>query len=148
KTVLEYLKTGNGLLRQKVLQYFTKDYEISVDVLGQLIRLLPPVEPHQTLDQTIQKIEIDLPDGGATGDYYVRLPPEYNHQRSYPVLVLFHAVGEKPSDVIGLFSEQAAKHGYILVAPAWGKGFRPTYTYGAREHNIVLDSLRDLRRRF
>ncbi len=46
-------------------------------------------------------------------------------------------------------SELATQNGFIVVAPLWGgSGADVSYTYSAREHAIVLDSLRDLRRRF
>src|SRR5207253_9758494 len=43
---------------------------------------------------------------------------------------------------------QAALHGYILVAPAWGGEFGQRYGYSPEEHAAVLDALWDLRRRF
>ncbi|HEY1068247.1 MAG TPA: hypothetical protein VGE52_19135, partial [Pirellulales bacterium] len=48
----------------------------------------------------------------------------------------------------GFRSGQSMRHGYIVIAPAWGAQQQPEYDYSAREHNAVLASLRDACRRF
>jgi pimeloyl-ACP methyl ester carboxylesterase len=45
------------------------------------------------------------------------------------------------------WAELAAKNGYLLVAPTWSQGGAP-YTYTAKEHATVLDTLVDVRQRF
>ena len=43
---------------------------------------------------------------------------------------------------------QAARHGYIVIAPRWSRGGQRSYEYTPREHDAVLDSLRSAMRRF
>ena len=43
---------------------------------------------------------------------------------------------------------QAARHGYIVIAPEWTDEHQKQYGYSAREHAAVLNSLRDACRRF
>jgi pimeloyl-ACP methyl ester carboxylesterase len=79
----------------------------------------------------------------------LQLPPDYHHQRSYPVLMVCHNGRESAEAMMKRVSEEAARNGVILVAPEWSgkKGLGGAkYTYG-REHDLVLDTLRDLRRR-
>jgi hypothetical protein len=42
----------------------------------------------------------------------------------------------------------AAQNGYVLAAPSWGIGLRKYYQGAARDRALVVDTLRDLRRRF
>ena len=42
----------------------------------------------------------------------------------------------------------AARHGAIVIAPAWTKPKQQQYEYTGREHAAVLDTLRDATRRF
>ena len=44
--------------------------------------------------------------------------------------------------------ERSATRGYILVAPEWKSGFGGDYTYSEAEHDVVLQTLRELRRRY
>src|SRR5262249_52418549 len=73
---------------------------------------------------------------------------EYHPSRTYPVLIILHATAEGAKDMLTRWRTLAARHGYVLVAPAWGPGLRTTYQYSAKEHALVLDTIRDLRRRF
>ncbi len=43
---------------------------------------------------------------------------------------------------------QATRHGYIVIAPAWGKEQQKEYKFSAEEHAVVLNTLRDACRRF
>ena len=85
---------------------------------------------------------------GAAVKYSLQLPPEYRHSRNYPVLIVLHQSGEEPEDMLKRWADAAALNGYILVAPEWSKGMNGVYGYSEREHAVVLETLRDLRRRF
>ena len=147
----EYLKTDNQFQRANLLSSFKRDVDLPVDVMARLIRMTPPTEAHdlKKLDTSVQTIAFDLADGGA-GSYLVQLPPDYHHQRAYPVLVVLHSGRENADDTLKRFSEEAAKQGFILVAPMWAgnKRFKARVQPGGKEHALVIDSLRDLRRRF
>ena len=48
----------------------------------------------------------------------------------------------------GMRLGQAARQGYIVIAPAWTRPHQMQYEYSAREHAAVLGSLRDACKRF
>jgi predicted esterase len=78
----------------------------------------------------------------------VQLPPEYRHSRPYPLLIVLHQAGEKPRDMLDRWVEAAAEHGYIVAAPEWQGGLNNKYNYSEAEHAVVVNTLRDLKRRF
>ena len=147
--VLEYLKAdaNNGRAAMSSL----KRTELPVDVLARMIRMLPPPNAHAAdqLTTKVQTVAIDLPES-AGGSYLVQLPPDYHHLRAYPVLILLHSGRDKVDDTLKRFTDEAAKNGFILVAPVWaGKAVMNTrYQNTVKEQVLVMDTLRDLRRRF
>ncbi|MBI3410518.1 MAG: hypothetical protein HY040_19435 [Planctomycetes bacterium] len=151
KMILEYMKTGLPDTRRRMLASYFRDFEPAQDMVARLIRMLPPSDPYPLDKLTGEpiKINVDCPEANE-GSYLIHLPPEYHHQRQTPVLVAMHSSREKPEAMLARLAGHAAQHGYILLAPLWGQGqgITPTYGYSAREHAIVLDSLRDARRRF
>jgi predicted esterase len=148
RTLLELQKTPQFTKRTELAQSLALEKELAPDLLGRIIRQLPPANPFP-LDKAgeTSTVNYDLVDGNA-GSYLVHLPPDYHPLRPYPVLILLHGAREKPAALVDRFTEQAAQHGFILVAPLWGSGFQATYNYTAREHALVLDCLRDVRQRF
>jgi pimeloyl-ACP methyl ester carboxylesterase len=147
--VLEYQKTASHGEREKLLYDYDRrgSDAIALDELAQVIRLLPPPEPEEKLDR--QPREVFAGGSELRGQHYwLQLPPEYTHGRSWPVLLALHQVGESPKDTLDRWGEYADKHGYILAAPEWAGNGQTEYTFSAREHAAVLDTLHDLRRRF
>jgi len=146
----EYLKTETEFDRSKVLAAFTKEHDVSPDVMGRLIRMMPPVDPPDNVTpKEPVELTIQAPDS-LGGSYIVQAPPDYNPYRPYPVLMALHTSREKPLNMVQRMRELTFQHGYILVAPLWAekKGLRTAYNYSAREHALALDTLRDVRRRF
>ncbi len=145
--LLQYLQPDNDVERPALLSGFQGDMKLPLDVMGRLVRLLPPPEAEDVkkLDTEMQTCKL------ASGEtYLVQLPPDYHHQRAYPVLMAFHA-RDSAADTLKKLSAEAAKHGFILAAPLWAGNKlarAPTYKYSRKEHEIALDTLRDLRRRF
>ena len=92
-----------------------------------------------------------MPDNNG-GSYLIQLAPRLSSPAPIPFSWCSTAAArKKASDTLKRFSDEAAKHGFILVAPLW-TGDRPLvkteYKYSFKEHALVLDTLRDLRRRF
>lgn len=86
--------------------------------------------------------------------YEIQLPPEYNPYRRYPCVVTLNGAGSTPEQQIdwwaGTYSDQAltrqgqaARRGFIVIAPKWQKEFQREYEYTLREHASVLYALRD-----
>src|SRR5262249_27178406 len=136
--------------RKQMLDSFNqqKGYPISLDEIAAMIPNLPPPEA----EKEIGTGAVTMQAGGARGrgtSYELQLPPEYRHSRHCPVLIVLHESGEKPAEMLKRCSQAAADNGYVLAAPAWEQGgLRGGYTFSEREHAAVLDTLRDLRRRF
>lgn len=90
--------------------------------------------------------------------YSIQLPPEYDPYRRYPTIVTLHGAGTPPEvqidwwagsmDTGGRRFGQAARFGYIVIAPHWGSAAQREYGYSAGEHRAVLASVRDACRHF
>jgi hypothetical protein len=146
--VLAYQRAADHGERQRLLKDFEQEQSnrVGVDEVMQLIPFLPPVEASTELGT--KPTEVKLGPGRGAVTYTLQLPPEYRHGRPYPVLLALPDSGEKADKVLGRWAEAAAEHGYILAVPEWDKGLGGHYSYSEREHEIVLQTVRDLRRRF
>jgi hypothetical protein len=145
--ILEYCQETDQASRKKILAKYEKEItpRIDLDEIAQLIESLPPVEPGQiTKDVT----EVSVGKGRNATKYHLQLPPEYTHRRSYPVLIVLANGGEKPAAALARWEKAAAEHGYILAAPEWETGLKNKYNYSEREHDSVLNTVRDLRQRY
>ena len=89
--------------------------------------------------------------------YWVQLPPEYDPYKHYPAILALNGEGSTAQNELtwwagewkdGARFGQAARNGYIVVAPEWTAEHQKEYGYSAREHAAVLGSLRDACRRF
>ncbi|MGH7224270.1 MAG: hypothetical protein ACRELF_13650, partial [Gemmataceae bacterium] len=143
--VFAYLRSDDADKRKAILQrHLTGSLteSASLDELLQIIRMLPPIAAEEMLPTGTAQYKTE----DAT--YFVQLPPEYRHARSYPMLIVLHQAGEKPTDLLRRWADAAAENGYILVAPEWQTGLNNRYSYSEEEHAIVLNALKDLRRRF
>ncbi len=105
--------------------------------------------------------EISIP--GFTGEpdfeYLIQIPPEYDPSRPYPCVVTLNGAGTTPAKQIDWWAGthnkdlnerlgQATRQGYIVMAPKWSTAHQGKYKYSAREHAVVLKTLRDACRRF
>jgi pimeloyl-ACP methyl ester carboxylesterase len=146
--LLNYQKTADAKERGDLLKAFKKDVNLPVDVMEQLVKMLPPVEAEEKIEATPMEFEA-IPPGKRKGvPYLVQVPPEYSHGRACPVLIVLHNYGDKPKDLLQRFQPFAARHGFLLVAPNWNDLGDDGYTYSREEHAAVVDVLRDVRRRF
>jgi hypothetical protein len=148
--VLKYLNTDDADDRARLL----KDYQaqrtdaLPVDEMTNLIKYLPPPRAEKDLGTEPLALHTEQPTGRRKGiNYLVQLPPEYHHSRAYPVLFVLHHTGERARDMLARVKDQAARYGYLVVAPESGT-LGNGYEYTAEEHKPVTDVLRDVRRRF
>ncbi len=142
--VLAYQRATDLGERQRLVKEFEQEQtsRVGIDEVMQLIPFLPPFEAATDLAPK----PVALTVGEVT--YHAQLPPEYRHGRHYPVLIALPDTGEKPETVLRRWSEAAAENGYILAVPEWQKGLGAAYAYSEREHDVVLQTVRDLRRRY
>lgn len=147
KFVLDYERTRDVATRKRLLDGYQRGPKLTPDELAQVIAFLPPAEPAPLTNP--QELVTDVPHPLRREiPYLVQLPPEYTHSRFYPVLFVLHGHRETPLDALKRWSEAAAQHGYIVVAPQWGRTLEEQYASLPAQQAGVLDVLRDLRRRF
>ncbi len=120
-----------------------------LELLTRIAQLMPPprhhdpVETEKTITHRVSEDENPEPT-----EYAVRLPPEYHPLRSYPALVVLHS-GDGPDRAIDAWQVEAARRGYILIAPQYSlAGQTPDYRYTPSEHAAVELALRDARKRY
>ena len=144
---MKYLSSdANG--RKPLLDSYLRDRDnaATVDEFTQFIPRLPP--PPFEAAVADQPVEMKTGAGRDAVGYLLQLPPEYRPGRNWPVLIALHQSGQTPADMLKLWSEAASENGYILIAPKWNPGPTNEYTYSDHDHDVVLNALRDLRRRF
>ncbi len=133
--------------RKLVDDYLKGKGVVPIDEFVQMIPTLPPFETPEKTDG--KPIEVSLGGRGAGAvTYTLQLPPGYHPGRSFPVLLVLNDLGEKPREMLERWRQLAAENGYVLAAPHWEQGIANGYTYSEREHQTVLQTLYDLRRRF
>ncbi|MDR3233004.1 MAG: hypothetical protein LBT46_04980 [Planctomycetaceae bacterium] len=82
--------------------------------------------------------------------YEIQLPPEYNPNLRYPLIVSLNGASQTPAMQIDFWKTQASRNGYIILAPDWNPAERhkPSYDFSAFAHTAVLCSVRDAFKRF
>jgi hypothetical protein len=153
KFALEYQKAVGINGRLKLFKTYEEEQSrrnpaISVEEFAQMLPFLPPPEPPAMTVSEETEFTADSMRGGRQVHYWAKLPPEYHPGRPWPVLIIAHMSSETPKEAIARWAEQAERNGYILAAPDWESIPGAAYQYTADEHNVILDLLRDLRRKF
>lgn len=157
--VRDYLSTGEqGVRAERLAQLDELDWGAlaasadmtrRLDVLTRLIQLMPP--PMSDDSTAIEKTRIHrVPEqeNDTPTEYAVRLPPEYHPLRSYPAIIVLHS-GNGPNKALDQWEAEAARRGYILIAPEYSEPGKPSeYRYTASEHAAVELALRDARKRY
>ena len=146
--VLEYQLDDDKAARGRILADYAKRItsRVEIDEVAQIIDHLPPASPAQGL---APKVTVETTGRGQKAKtYLLKLPPEYSHNRQYPVLIVLGDTDQQHQAMLEQWAKYAADNGYILACPQWHKGLREEYGYSVDEHDSVLDTLRDLRRRY
>jgi pimeloyl-ACP methyl ester carboxylesterase len=146
--VMKYLRADRAGRAKLLEEFIAKGKDApSLDDLLRVIPKLPPLDPDQN-PAVGKTVKVSLGDGrrGAPS-YQLRLPEEYRHSGSYPVLIVLHDAGQKPDDMLERWAKAAGDNGYILAAPEWDTG-NGVYSYTDDEHAVVLKTLADLRRKY
>lgn len=166
--VQEYLRSNAEQDRQELLRKLKGEEGIDAATIARIIPLLPPrVETPEAQPGRIHRIELPLKkavpsaeQGRATEDlpvsvgYSVLLPPEYNPNHLYPVVVTLKPTHRSIEKQIAWWGgSQAApglsqRRGYIVLAPEYLPAGSTKYDYAAESHDVVLRTIRDARKRF
>ncbi len=163
--VQKYLTETGKVKRDRQLHSILAEAAAArLEVLAALVaHMTPPYPLPDPIDENIpgySKLEIAVMPGQPDVTYYVQLPPEYNPQRRYPMIVSLHSIVHDPTMQIDWWAGehdpakgpgrqgQAGRYGYIVIAPAWTVEHQKEYEYSSREHALVLGCVRDACRRF
>ncbi len=170
--IVQYLTADTAHERKQILAQIARQESGDPESLHKLLAMMkPPLDtPPQELPGFFElQVESGI-QGEPKSSYYVQLPPEYDPAARYPTIVSLHGVmtsagtsvlrpvdNPLPSQIDwwcgapgpdGQRRGQAMRHGYIVIAPVWANHQQTGYEYSAREHAVVLASLRDACRRF
>jgi pimeloyl-ACP methyl ester carboxylesterase len=170
--VSEYLGDADALRREAILKILEDEEGAQPEYVAKLLATLPPpvalpepeqpavepaaAEPKVESPPGYYEITIDTVRGPVT--YSIQLPPEYHPLRRYPTIVALHPIGASGVAEIAWWcggynpqlqmrTGQAARQGYIVVAPVWARPGQPSYEHTPIEHHRVLAALRDAMRR-
>ncbi len=162
--VQKYLAETVPLKRDRLMHGILAEAAAKPEMLAALAaHMAPPYPLPESIDKNLpgySKLEVGAIPGQPDVTYDVQLPPEYNPQRRYPMIVSLHGIGYDPTMQIEWWAGehkpktppgrqgQAGRYGYIVIAPAWTLEHQKDYEFSAREHAVVLGCVRDACRRF
>lgn len=150
--LLQYLLTDAAEQRARLQAEYQSGQPLRVDELAQLIEHLPPPRLQAlSLQAPAQAEELatsPTPHWPNGVKYQLFLPPEYHHHRPYPLLLLLPGLTPLTEDELRAWRTEAARWGWMLASPSWAKPDQTQYQYERREHEAVLATLQDLRRRY
>lgn len=146
--VQQFLVTDDNVERQRLLQEYLSKSSPKADELVQLIDQMPPPRPEVTTKSILDLTSASSKLWREGVKYRVYLPPEYHHHRIYPVLFVIPNLGETYETTTFGWLETAARKGFLVVVPEWTQGKQDANGSSDKEHEAVLETLRDLRRRF
>ena len=156
--MLDYLLHRHPLRRQELLAQLAGLEGIGPQQVLELIPRLPyfvetpGIEPGVPLTIEIPVRQSD--DSEDVFRYSVVLPPEYSPHHSYPAIVALRPAERSIEQELqwwaGTREEpgQAQRHGTIVIAPHYADEKLRVWNYNARGHQVVIEALRDARRRF
>jgi len=162
--VSEYVSNRQGVDRRAILEKLKGMEGGAPAYVAKILQFMKPplgdAEP-ETASEIPGYYLMRVPGVPGRSDffYYVQLPQGYDPYRKYPTIVTLHGAGTTAEQQIdwwsGTHSEkakirtgQAARQGYIVIAPVWAEEHQFEYNYSAYEHASVLFSLRHALRHF
>ncbi|MDR2439978.1 MAG: esterase family protein [Planctomycetaceae bacterium] len=164
--VLEYLQSENNDLQRKTILEQLKTLESArPDLIARILAHIKPPKEDLPLGNEehlgFYSFEIDNPIRETVEKirYVVQLPPEYDLNRRYPVIVALNGNTQSPEMMLDWWAGSwrgkeryghATRNGFIVVAPDWNppEMKQLDYDFSALAHASVLYSLKDVLRRF
>ncbi len=136
----------------EVLQALEKDGSANLDQVARIVaRLEPPLRESDAKHEApgvVRLHRVADDENPVPSEYALLLPPEYSPLRSYPAVVALHD-GRGPSAAVEWVAAEAARRGYIVIAPEYNVPGQPRgYRYTDAEHAAAILSLRDARKRY
>ena len=160
ENVREYLVGGTSGAQESALQKIESQEAGTLETITKILPMMKPPYPIPR-EPIADKPGYYLLETPAFGDlppfhYYVQLPPEYDPNRKYPLIITLHG-DTTPEQQIDWWSGNwrngrrtghATRHGYIVMAPIWNVNNSQGYDYSAAAHGAVLFSYYDALRHF
>ncbi len=118
---MKYLRCDVPGKRAAILADYEQDPKaLKYDELEQLIALLPPpiAQADLPVEPVVQKTET-IPAFGGPVKYTLQLPPEYQHGRPYPLLLVLPDKGQKAQEILEKIGDFAAKNGQVVAIVDW-----------------------------
>jgi enterochelin esterase-like enzyme len=165
--ILEFLRSEDVTERESHLDRLLALEGVTPERIAQLIPLLPAIIDTPDIRAGVPtQLTAKPSDSFATiGDqskitYTVVLPHEYSPYHSYPLIVALRpgerttrqaaewwSLVRKRPDQPGQ-PGQSQRRGYIVIAPEYVEPESRKYNYSVSSHRIVLDAIRNARKRF
>lgn len=146
--IKQFLLTDDYAQRKSLIENYLKASPLRADEAVQLIDQLPPPRA-EAVSKSILDLTTSPSKNWSEGvKYRVYLPPEYHHHRAYPVILLLPNLGQTFETATMGWLTPAARKGFIVAVPEWVDGQKQLYEGTDKEQEAVLETLRDLRRRF
>lgn len=159
-----YLLETDEMKRAEILKQIRAQEAGIPEYVAAIIGLMTPPEPTPKLAEKApgyfeletQGIQPPTQPGFPVFKYKIQLPPEYDPNRRYPIVVTLNGNDSSPKRQIewwageyvnGVRLGHSGRNGYIVLAPEWNPD-RANYNYGPLPHAAVLYTLRDAMRRF
>jgi len=157
--MVAYLRSTDRESRDATYRSLQQEEAFDPAIVAAIARQMrPPLDPPPETTAGLHELEVPGLQGEDRVRCLVQLPPEYDPLRRYPAVVTLHATWSTPLDQVewwagaagpdGQRRGHAARNGTIVIAPAWTRDRQAAYEYSAREHAVVLASLRESLRRF
>jgi pimeloyl-ACP methyl ester carboxylesterase len=158
--VRQYLIQQDKPQRDQILTQLYRQEGATPERVARLLAHIKPPLDSQPIEGKPGYYALEIPGVGQEPAvrYYVQLPPEYDPYRRYPTILTLRGAGTTAELQVdwwagewhpaGWRTGQAARHGYIVIAPDWPAEHQKQYGYSLREHAAVLQTLRDACRRF
>lgn len=151
-----YLRANDLLSRTTALDELQRREASRPEYVAKILRAMtPPLDlPEQVQGKPGLYVAPTPITAELTMSYAIQLPPEYDPYRKYPCVVTLGAAGVSPEKQIewwaGAYDStgamrmgQAARNGYIVIAPQWLADGTADYEFSAVEHAAVINALRD-----
>ncbi|MDR0871106.1 MAG: hypothetical protein LBN39_09985 [Planctomycetaceae bacterium] len=164
KDIIEYLQSGSGnVQRQEILKRLRSLEAARPELVAKVLAYIkpPPLTDFNPQAAQMPPLTVSNPIAGTVDKihYLIQLPPEYDADKRYPVIVALNGAAQTPEMMLDWWGGtlrgkerfgHATRNGYIVVAPDWNpKEIKKLdYDFSALSHAAVLLSLKDVFRRF
>ena len=153
--ITEYLRRDDALQREEIVDALEQIEGVSPDRVLQMIPQLPlPLADSQVRPGVPIEVQVTPQDAEVPVSYVALLPQEYSPNQFYPTIVALHPAERDAAAQLSWWCGteqrpgQSQRNGYIVIAPNYVPDGTRSYDYDSRAHLIVIESLRDARKRF